>query len=73
MKYWFKEWQKEEGKETERRKVRENGMMRNERLFKDWKKEEGKENWETKSKRKKNDEEWNIYFKEWEKEEWTET
>ena len=28
--------------------------------FKEWQKEEGKENWETKSKRKRNDEEWNI-------------
>ena len=33
MTYWFKEWQKEEGKETERRKVREKGMMTNERLI----------------------------------------
>ena len=29
----IKEWQKKEGKETERRKVREKGMMRNERLI----------------------------------------
>ena len=33
MKYWFKEWEMEEGKETERRKVREKAMMRNERLI----------------------------------------
>ena len=30
MKDWFIEWQKEEGKETERRQGREKGMMRNE-------------------------------------------
>ena len=33
MKDWFKEWLKEEVKEIERRKVREKGMMRNERLI----------------------------------------
>ena len=33
MKDWFKKWEKEEGKETERRKVREKGMMRNKRLI----------------------------------------
>ena len=33
MKDRFKEWKKEEGKETLRQKVREQGMMRNERLI----------------------------------------
>ena len=33
MKYWFKEWQKENGKGSDRRKVKEKGMMRNERLI----------------------------------------
>ena len=33
MKDWFKEWEKKEGKETERRQVREKGMMRNEKLI----------------------------------------
>ena len=60
MKDWFKEWQKKEGKETERREVREKGMMRNKRLI--YGMTEGRRwgNWETKSKRKRNDEEWNI-------------
>ena len=55
MKYWFKEWQKEEGNETERRKVREKVMIRNERLILGM--TEGRRNgyWETKSKRKRND------------------
>ena len=60
MKYWFKEWQKEEGEETERRKVREKGMMRNEILIEGMTVGRRKGNWETKSKRKRNDEEWNI-------------
>ena len=32
-----------------------------------------KGNWETKSKRKRNDEEWKHWFKEWQKEEGKET
>ena len=33
MKDWFKEWQKEKGKENERGKVREKGMMSDEILI----------------------------------------
>ena len=60
MKDWFKEWQKEEWKESERRKVSEKGMMRNERLIKGMSERRKKGNWETTSKRKRHDEEWKI-------------
>ena len=66
---WFKEWKKEEGKETEKRIVKEKGMMRNKRLI--YGMTEGRRwgNWETKSKRKR---EWwgmKYWLKEWQKEE----
>ena len=46
--------------DTERQKVREKGMIRNERLIEGMTKGRRKGKWETKCKRKRNDEEWNI-------------
>ena len=60
MKDRFKEWQNEEGKETERRQGRKKGMMRHERLIYRMTEGRRKGNWETTRKRKRNDEEWNM-------------